>query len=350
MSVSVVSVSARSSCSPPSHGVSEVQRARLLRSAVRVVSEHGYGRMTVARVADGARVSRRTFYDAFGDREDCFGAVFEDALARAERVVVAAYVGAVDSGSGGWFGGVRAGVGALLEFFEEEPQLARVLVVEALCAGPGVLQARARALERVAVVLRAEGARARGGRAASDGLPAVVAEGVVGAVFGLVHKRVCERPPRVGSLLELRNSLMATVVLPYLGLGAARRELARALPAGQPASGISGDGVADPLAGLPMRVTYRTLRVLGALAQRPGASNRVVGELAGVQDQGQISKLLARLDGLGLIENKHRARAARRDGRARRVAGEANAWCLTARGVEVERALMVRGNSEGGVG
>ena len=52
--------------------MSEVQRARMLSAAVRVVSEYGYQKMSVARVAGGARVSRRTFYDVFEDREDCF--------------------------------------------------------------------------------------------------------------------------------------------------------------------------------------------------------------------------------------------------------------------------------------
>jgi hypothetical protein len=41
--------------------------------------------------------------------------------------------------------------------------------------------------------------------------------------------------------------------------------------------------------------------VLIAIGSHAGASNRQVGEAAGIADQGQISKLLARLDGLGLI-------------------------------------------------
>ncbi len=78
-----------------------------------------------------------------------------------------------------------------------------------------------------------------------------------------------------------------------------------------------------------MRLTYRTLRVLSAIASQPGASNRQVGETAGVHDQGQISKLLARLERLGLIQNAGQ-------GQPR---GEPNAWGLTARGFEVQAAL-----------
>jgi DNA-binding MarR family transcriptional regulator len=80
-----------------------------------------------------------------------------------------------------------------------------------------------------------------------------------------------------------------------------------------------------------MRLTYRTVRVLIAIASHEGASNRQVGDAAGIADQGQISKLLARLDGLGLIENTG----------AGHSRGEANAWQLTRKGLEVEHTIRV---------
>jgi DNA-binding MarR family transcriptional regulator len=82
-----------------------------------------------------------------------------------------------------------------------------------------------------------------------------------------------------------------------------------------------------------MRITYRTLRVLGAIAEHSGASNRTIGEAADIYDQGQISKLLARLEGLGLVENV--------SGNDHKPTGEPNAWRLTARGEEIEHALRV---------
>ncbi len=61
-----------------------------------------------------------------------------------------------------------------------------------------------------------------------------------------------------------------------------------------------------------MRLTYRTVRVLMAIAELPGGSNREVAERAGIVDQGQISKMLTRLEYQGLIVNRdaaqHRAR------------------------------------------
>jgi DNA-binding PadR family transcriptional regulator len=77
-----------------------------------------------------------------------------------------------------------------------------------------------------------------------------------------------------------------------------------------------------------MRLTYRTLRVLTAISEQPGASNREVAVHAEVADQGQISKLLARLERLGLIQNTGEGQPS----------GEPNAWLLTSRGEEILNA------------
>jgi AcrR family transcriptional regulator len=96
-------------------GMGEVQRLRMLNAAVEVVSELGYGGMSAARVASRAGVSRRTFYEVFSDREDCFLAVFDDAVARAAAAVRDATVEVV-----GWRDQVRAGLSRLLQFIGDE--------------------------------------------------------------------------------------------------------------------------------------------------------------------------------------------------------------------------------------
>ena len=90
--------------------------------------------------------------------------------------------------------------------------------------------------------------------------------------------------------------------------------------------------VGDPLRDVEMRLTYRTVRVLMAVAANPGASNRIVGDSAGIGDQGQISKLLARLSKLGLVTNSGLG-----PGR-----GAPNAWTLTSKGARVEQVLTGR--------
>jgi AcrR family transcriptional regulator len=309
----------------------------MLASAAYVLAEEGYERMSVARVTHGARVSRRTFYDVFEDREDCFLAVFEDALARLSRRVIDAYQGV---GARGWCERVHSGLQALLTFFDEEPQLAKLLVVDTLRAGPHVLQRRAEVLARVTAAIQDSGAEARKDR---DELSPLTGEGVVGGVLGVIHTRLSSENP--GALLGLLNPLMAVIVLPYLGSVAAQGELSRTDPKpikrpmrSKRLSGVRGSSGSklsrqDPLADLPMRLTYRTLCVLEGVAACPGASNREVADLAGITDQGQISKLLTRLEKLGLLQNTAE--------QGHQPTGEPNAWRLTVLGEEVQQVTGI---------
>jgi AcrR family transcriptional regulator len=297
--------------------VSDVQRARILAAAVETVDELGYIGMTVAQISERARVSRKTFYDVFADREDCFLAAFEHTHSRVWQLAGKA----IDRESR-WSERIRLALATILMFVEDEPALARLWVVEALGAGDRVLRRRARALDEFAEIID-EGRMERKNHLQPSSLTALA---LVGGVVTLLHGELLrQRKPAT----DMLNSLMSVIVLPYLGQRASLRELARPSMeiSRRPLSGSASIGD-DPLSGLNMRVTHRTARVLMAIAQSPGASNRSVAESAGVVDQGQISKLLSRVAGLGLIENRG----------AGQERGRANAWHLTPRGLRVERA------------
>ena len=97
---------------------------------------------------------------------------------------------------------------------------------------------------------------------------------------------------------------MSIVVLPYLGASAALRERTR--PASRDmyrTTGVRTQASTPRLTGAPCGLPTRTACVLEALRDHPGASNRAVGEQAEISDQGQVSKLLARLERLKLITN-----------------------------------------------
>ena len=79
---------ARRGSSPARVQVSEMQRSRLLGAAVTAVNEEGYANATVAHITERARVSRRTFYDLFENREECLGALIEDVVATIEGEIV----------------------------------------------------------------------------------------------------------------------------------------------------------------------------------------------------------------------------------------------------------------------
>jgi AcrR family transcriptional regulator len=313
----------------PRGRIAELQRARLLAGAVLAAEELGWSSTTVAHITARARVSRRTFYDLFEHREDCLLAVLEDVVER----IVGEIADAELSGLA-WADRVRGGLFAILSFFDREPVLARVCMVEALQGGPRVLVWREGILARLAGILdggRLESARSR---ERTD----LTGEGLVGAACAIVYARLLtneRREPLVGLLGEL----MSLIVLPYQGPAASRRERARSLPSlsktVRPAC-VNGDarGVLDPLREVSMRLTYRTARVLDGVATSPGASNRMVADHAGIADQGQVSKLLARLERLGLLTNAGL-------GQSR---GEPNAWMLTPLGSRV--ASSIAGHSD----
>ncbi len=295
--------------------VSEIQRVRMLAAMVEVSYERGAGNVTVAHVVERAGVSRRTFYELFADREACFLAAFDDAVARASRYVLDAY-----DPKAKWTDRVRSALVALLEFLDVERGASRLLLVGSLGEGTGALESRRRVLARIIAMVDEGREESRAGMEP----PPLTAEGVVGGVLSILHARLLEEPPT--RLLELTGPLMSMIVLPYLGSSAARRELVRPVPKQRVTSPSANS---NPLRELEMRLTYRTARVLMAVAARPGGSNRQVADAAGIADQGQISKLLGRLHGLGLIENTG----------AGSERGAPNAWTLTSRGWEVEAVI-----------
>lgn len=301
--------------------VAEIQRARMLGAALEAIDAHGYAGFTVAHVIQRAKVSRKTFYEVFLDREDCFAALFEQAVDEASKRVIDAYA-AHDS----WREKIRAAMAELLVFIDDEPALARLCFVDALAAGPRILERRTKVLDLVRAAIELGRSQRESPREPAE----VTAEGVMGAVFTVIHTRLLERSQK--PFVDLLGQLMSIVVLPYLGRAAASRELARPAPARRSAAKRrTRTAGRDPLEGVDMRLTYRTVRVLGAIAASSGASNREVAEAAGIADQGQISKLLARLERLELIENLG----------ARQPRGAPNRWRLTDRGQRVE--LSTRG-------
>jgi AcrR family transcriptional regulator len=297
--------------------VEDVQRARILAALVQAVCAHGVQGLSVARVVSRAGVSRRTFYELFSGSEDCFLAAFDDSIERIAASVIPAY-----ESERRWQDRIRAGLTALLGFLDDEPGTGRLVFVGALGAGAPALERRARVLAFLIAAVDEGRLEARRGA----GPPPLTAEGVVGAVCSVLHTRLAGND-RTG-LVQLANPLMSMIVLPYLGTAAARAELRRPAPRARPkAAAPESDG--DLLKELGMRITYRTLRVLLAAAASPGASNRQIGEHAGIPDQGQISKLLHRLRRLGLVEN----------GSGPVEPGGPNAWRLTPRGEAVERII-----------
>ncbi len=325
----------------------------------------GAASVTVARVIARARVSRRLFYELFADVEDCLLALFDWAVEQAHAIVLDACRDQDD-----WLARMRAGLAALLRFFDAQPLLAELCVVHADGGGRRVLERRS------AVIAELSAAVDAGRELAREPAPSpVVAEGVVGAVLAVLYSRVLARestaggdypdaragrgsaapaaapfpaggsspadvsstagvPSPAGALLDLYGELMSVIVLPYLGAAAAIEERGCPPPPPPKALAAASDPIAVPASEQAgARLTYRTVQVLRAIADLPAASNREVAERAGVVDQGQISKILTRLEYQGLVVNRGGSGPAR---------GAPNSWWLTERGEALERDLRER--------
>ncbi len=311
------------------------------------VAMRGASSVTVARVIARAGVSRRLFYELFADIEDCFLATFDWGVEQARLLAVDAY-----TAERSWREGIRAGLGALLRFFDERPLIGQLCVVHAAGGGPRVLERRSRVIAELCEVV--DRGRAVNSSSTRPGRvpPPVVAEGVVGAVLAVLYTRMLARAAGAGDgstdksgeepppLVELHGELMSLIVLPYLGGKVAGNELRKqAPPAREQGRSITDEHASRSQYQRPgARLTYRTVRVLMTIADLPGGSNREVAERAGIVDQGQISKLLTRLEYQGLIVNRDTESTAR---------GTPNSWWLTERGEAFERELREHPVGEG---
>jgi DNA-binding MarR family transcriptional regulator len=285
----------------------ELQRARKLVTAAEAVRKFPF-----AGLSDGAGVSRETFDDHLAGVEACLLAAFEQAVEVAAERATAAF-----EAQEGWLDRVRAGLVALLEFFDEQPALARFLLVHSAQAGPAVLSARSEALDRLAGVLDDEHAPAR------SYPPALTAQALASGALGVLHERLAR--PHPGALVELTSPLMSFIVLPFLGPKVARSELRGPVEATSAVAHASSfDLLQDPGAGVE---EHRTVRVLRLLAAEPDLSNREVAFRMGLKNEPDMSRTLVRIARFGLIEN------------TRERGAHANAWRLTPSGAEHEAAL-----------
>jgi AcrR family transcriptional regulator len=190
----------------PAESGSPNPRVRMLEAMLATASYRGYDHTTVERVLQTAQMPAALFDEYFADKEDCFLQALDALLGRLERrVQEAAHSGAP------WPERVRRGIAALLEALAEDPDGARVVLVECLSAGAAASE-RHFALAQLLPPLLEEG---RFHCADPDHLPACISEAMVGGVVSILHHRALA--DRTGELPRLAGELTYFVLLPYLG-------------------------------------------------------------------------------------------------------------------------------------
>ena len=185
----------------------------MLAGMLRAVAELGYRDTNVQDVLERSGVSRPTFYEYFGNKDECFIAAVEEAGTRLRMRIEEAAGGA----GGDWRDRLRAGLSELLQFISDEPDAAHSLFVDARIAGPVTLQRRDELLDYFAAWIDSEARDGVGGAPAQ-----ISAAGVVGGIETLLHSRLNKGETELQGLLP---SLMYFAVLPYAGRRVAAAEL-----------------------------------------------------------------------------------------------------------------------------
>jgi AcrR family transcriptional regulator len=203
----------------PADLVSAVQRERLLAGMLRASAELGYRELNVQDVLERAGVSRPTFYEHFGNKEECFLAAFDAAAARLRDRVEAA----ASEGGERWRDRLRMALEELLRFVDAEPDAAMTLIVEARASCAAALVRRDELLDHFAACLDTQ---VRAELADSDATSSIAAAGIVGGIEALLYNRIARG--ETGDLESLLPSLMYFAVLPYEGHETATAELGAA--------------------------------------------------------------------------------------------------------------------------
>lgn len=192
----------------PREFIVENQRERIVTALVDTVAERGYNATTVAHITKAASVSRRTFYEHFSSKDECFVAAYDTVMEQLRERVSEGIEGAED-----WPYAVKAGIGAMLAFLATNPHLARLCMVEALVAGPVVVERYDAAIQSFVPYFK----RGREGRPPEvlERLSPTTEEAIVGGMVSLISRRIIAG--KAEQLEELLPDLVEFTLTPYLG-------------------------------------------------------------------------------------------------------------------------------------
>jgi len=184
------------------------QRERLIAGLAEAVAENGYASTTIAHITRHAAVSRRTFYEHFDSKDACFVAAYDTVMDELRERVGGAFEAEKD-----WSRSIKAGIAAMLAFLAAEPNLARLCMVEALVAGPVVVERYDAAIQSLVPYFE-EGRKGRS-REVLARLSPTTEEALVGGMVSLISRRIFAG--RTAELESLLPDLVEFALTPYLG-------------------------------------------------------------------------------------------------------------------------------------
>lgn len=154
--------------------VEESQRWRLLEAMTEVAAKRGYGDASIADVISVAGVSRKTFYEHFSDKEDCFLTAYDVVSERLIGSLVTIGKAHEDPDERR-----AAQVSAFLTAMMQDLAAARVFMIDVLGAGPRALERRERINRRFAEAVLGSDVEPVRGSAIIGGVNSVVASALL---------------------------------------------------------------------------------------------------------------------------------------------------------------------------
>jgi AcrR family transcriptional regulator len=186
----------------------ETHRLRLVGAMAALLAEKGYSTVTIADIARQARVSKRTFYEHFADKDACFIACYETLGDMVLQAVVDAMSGQLP-----WVKRMRASTRAYLSTLESQPALTRTLMMDIYAAGPQALRVRRQVQRRFADNLRRIVDQGRKENPKLPRLSQAMATAIIGGINELVLVAVEEgRADRLTELSGTAEALLQAVL------------------------------------------------------------------------------------------------------------------------------------------
>jgi AcrR family transcriptional regulator len=237
------------------------QRARIYAAMIELVSERGYGAVTVREIVRMAGVSTGTFYEHFADKDACFLRTYGLIVRRSTK-----QVGAAQKDCHDWRERLRLALCAWGDGIVREPRAARLGLVEVFAGGAAALAQMRRAEGHYETMIEQSFA----GAPDPVPVPPLVFKGIVAGVHRVARARLLagsahELPGLAGELLEwmLCFRCHAATALERLGPSSAAVALGAATPA-TPDRGVSEDDrerILDAVAWLAAEQGYWQLTV-----------------------------------------------------------------------------------------
>jgi AcrR family transcriptional regulator len=184
-------------------------RARLTEGLAAAIAEKGYAAVTIADVVRVARVSKRTFYEHFADKEACFLALY----AETSEELLELIGNAVATTRGSWEERIGAAARAYFERVAAEPEVIRAGLLEIQAAGPRAWVLRREVQRRYAEQLRAFSLAAEAEEPGIRGLTPALATAVVGGLDELMLEAAeAGHAERMGELADAATELIRAVL------------------------------------------------------------------------------------------------------------------------------------------